>query len=169
MRLAVQLMSNKAQALALYCWSWTLVTFATFTCWIDAQRRFELVTGMSPYFLLCVCVLLVVVAAHLRLLIGAMLPRITTLFIYLVGWACTWPRISVVGWPLEAIVMCGSIVVGHAMSHFMERDKRRAAAGDEQQRQRVSRVENRPVGGRHRHAVVRVLDAEPHLCTCRKT
>lgn len=125
-RFLVRFMANQEQALALYCWTWTLITFYTFLCWLDAQRRFELVTGVSIYFLLCVCVLLVVTSAHLRLLIGAILPRLTTLLIYLVGWACTWPRISVLSPPLEMAMMCGSLVLGHGLSHTMERDKRNA-------------------------------------------
>lgn len=123
-RLLVQLMQDEERALAIYSWSWTAATLVTFACWVVAQRRLEIVTSLSPYFVVCVCALLALTSAYLRLLIGPFFPRIMNLMIYIVGWGCTWPSISTLTWPVEPLMMCGSIVAGHALSHTTERAQR---------------------------------------------
>ena len=125
-RLAVQGVADEAAALQLYCSTWVVATAGMFVGWVYEQQRHELVTGMSVGFAIAVSLLLVLVSAYLRLLIGAFWPRMLTLLCYLMGWGCTWPRISVLGSPLEPLLLCSALVLGHALSHAMEKAKRRA-------------------------------------------
>ena len=125
-RVLVQFMADEEHALQVYGWMWVASTVTMFSGWVDAQRRYELVTGLGLGFLSAAVLLLILVSLYLRLLIGAFVPRILTLLCYIAGWACTWPRISVLGSPGEPLALCGALLLGHALSHAMERDKRAA-------------------------------------------
>ena len=98
-RLLTKLFADEARALRVYCWTWVFATAGMFIGWVSAQRQYEIVTGVGLGFLAAVALLLFLVSAYLRLLIGLFWPRTLTLLCYVAGWASTWPRVSVLGWP----------------------------------------------------------------------
>ena len=73
-------------------------------------------------FALClffIAVLLCLTSCFLNMLVGSFLPRMLTLVVYSIGWACTSPRISVLVGPLEPLLMCSAVVLG-GLRHLHE-------------------------------------------------
>ena len=49
-RVLVQFMADEEHALQVYGWMWVASTVTMFSGWVDAQRRYELVTGLGVGF-----------------------------------------------------------------------------------------------------------------------
>ena len=88
------------------------------------QRYYVLLSGLSVGCLYFIALILALTSGFLTILVGSFLPRMLTLLVYLIGWGVTWPRVSELGWPLEPLFMCSSIVLGGLMGHTWSHTRR---------------------------------------------